>query len=148
MWQYQLCSLSGRAQLASASLLKDCGRCSLKQAAESRCMHAPAIDSGSKGITLEARGYPCCSQHTSGGFESKACSMLRQTIHMLCLWKGDIKRDALWAIGLAVCVALEGFLPPPFRVALLQSWHLALDCCDLWQYAAFMTKSYRGLQCC
>ncbi len=112
---------------------QDCGQCVYKQAAKSRCMHALAISLGSKGISPEARGYLCCSQHTSGGLESKACSMLRQTIHMLCLWKGDIKRDALWAIGLAVCVALEGFLPPPFRIALLQSWHLALDCCDLWQ---------------
>ena len=76
-------------------------------------------------MTPEARGYLCCSQHTSGGLESKACSMLRQTIHMLRLWEGDIKRDALWAIGLAVCVALEGFLPPPFRIALLQSLHVA-----------------------
>lgn len=63
--------------------------------------------------------------------------MLREAIHMLHPWEAEVKGDGLWAMGFAVSMAFEGFLPPPFWITFLHMqddmtifWGLS------WQYAA------------
>ena len=73
------------------------------------------------GLTSDQPGLTMVLEmsHTSGWFESKAGGMLRKAIHVLNLWEAEVKGNGFWAFGLAVCVALEAFLPPPFRVTFL-----------------------------
>ena len=47
--------------------------------------------------------------------------MLWEAIHVLHLWKAQVKGDGLRAVRLAVCVALEAFLPPPLWIPFLHT---------------------------